>query len=55
MHSKIWGDPLELLCKLQEHGFEIKFINEVKQTLQPINTKEEKYHSGTGFNLLLEK
>ena len=48
-------NPLELLQKLQEYGFAIKFINEAKQTLEFIDIKEEKYFIGTGFNLLLEK
>jgi len=46
-------DPLQLLYKLQKYGFEIKFINEAKQALEPIDIK--KCRTGTGFNLLLEK
>lgn len=48
-------DPLQLLYKLQEYGFEIKFINEAKQVIEPIDIEEEKYRTGMGFNLLLEK
>lgn len=51
-------DPLELLHKLQEYGFKIMFINEVKQVLQPIEEIirfcGREWIPG-GFNLLLEK
>lgn len=51
-------DPLELLHKLQEYGFRIMFINEVKQVLEPIEkiirSCGKEWIPG-GFNLLLEK
>ena len=34
-------DPLELLYKLQNYGFEIKLFNERKQVLEPIEDIEE--------------
>lgn len=46
-------DPLQLLYKLQEYGFKIKFINERKQALEQIDY--EKAKTGPGFNFLLEK
>jgi FkbM family methyltransferase len=51
-------DPLELLCKLQEFRLKIRFINEVKQALEPIEEiikSCEKAWLPGGFNLLLEK
>jgi len=48
-------DPPGLLRKLQECGFEIKFINEIKQILEPLDIKDRKYSVGNGFNLLLVK
>ena len=46
-------EPVELLCKLQEFGFEIRFINETKQCPEPLDRGKAKV--GLGFNLLLEK
>ncbi|MCJ7791618.1 MAG: FkbM family methyltransferase [Dehalococcoidia bacterium] len=57
-------DPLELLYKLRNYGFEIKLLNGRKQVLEPIENIEEfcrtlesrrKSKSGEVFNLLLEK
>jgi len=51
-------DPLELLYKLQEYGFKVMFVNEVKQVLEPIEeiirSCGKEWIPG-GFNLLLEK
>lgn len=54
----VGNDPLELLSKLQEYGFKIEFINERKQTLEPIEEvirSCEKARLTDGFNLLLQK
>jgi FkbM family methyltransferase len=51
-------DPLQLLYKLQNYGFEIRFINDRKQVLEPIKNIEEfcrKARPGELSNLLLEK
>lgn len=50
-------DPLELLQKLQDYGFQIKLINERKQVLEPIEIFQfsKRVKPCDEFNLLLEK
>jgi len=57
-------DPLQLLYKLQNYGFEIRLLNNRKQVLEPVENTEElcrtvesrrKAEPSQVFNLLLEK
>jgi FkbM family methyltransferase len=51
-------DPLQLLYKLQNHGFEMKLLNERRQVLEPIGNIDEfwrKAKAGEVSNLLFER
>jgi FkbM family methyltransferase len=58
LFRNVGTDPVELLYKLQNYGFEIKLINYRKHVLEPIKNTEEfcrKAKRGEACNLLLEK